>query len=208
MDYKEQLLSVYPNCKANVGHSRVTIVEIYDTVRNDAELKRRTEAYRQAMEAKEAGKVLKAMKTENFPMLVPAVLCKGGRNKESIEEWTCFCQADFDNIEPELLDEARRRIRELKFVVMYHVSMGGRGLHVYYVFQIPNCGMNEKVYEQAFRQGNELIANAIPADYDTAVETPTHGSSLCHDPEAWLNTDLEPLKGGHELRREETQEGQ
>ena len=54
MDYKEQLLSVYPNCKANVGHSRVTIVEIYDTVRNDAELKRRTEAYRQAMEAKEA----------------------------------------------------------------------------------------------------------------------------------------------------------
>ena len=131
MDYKEQLLSVYPNCKANVGHSRVTIVEIYDTVRNDAELKRRTEAYRQAMEAKEAGKVLKAMKTENFPMLVPAVLCKGGRNKESIEEWTCFCQADFDNIEPELLDEARRRIRELKFVVMYHVSMGGRGLHVY-----------------------------------------------------------------------------
>ena len=69
MDYKEQLLSVYPNCKANVGHSRVTIVEIYDTVRNDAELKRRTEAYRQAMEAKEAGKVLKAMKTENFPML-------------------------------------------------------------------------------------------------------------------------------------------
>ncbi|MGN0051413.1 MAG: BT4734/BF3469 family protein, partial [Prevotella sp.] len=194
MDYKEQLLSVYPNCKANVGHSRVTIVEIYDTVRNDAELKRRTEAYRQAMEAKEAGKVLKTMKAENFPMFVPAVLCKGGRNKESIESWTCFCQADFDNIDPELLDEARRRIRELKFVVMYHVSMGGRGLHVYYVFQIPNCGMNEKVYEQAFRQGNELIANAIPADYDTAVESPTHGSSLCHDPEAWLNTDLEPLK--------------
>ena len=194
MDYKEQLLSVYPNCKANVGHNRVTIVQIYDTVRNNAELKRRTEAYRQALEAKEAGKVLKAMKAENFPMLVPAVLCKGGRNKESIESWTCFCQADFDNIAPELLDEARRRIRELKFVVMYHVSMGGRGLHVYYVFQIPNCGMNEKVYEQAFRQGNELIANAIPADYDTAVETPTHGSSLCHDPEAWFNTDLEPLK--------------
>ena len=104
MDYKEQLLSVYPNCKANVGHSRVTIVEIYYTVRNDAELKRRTEAYRQALEAKEAGKVLKTMKAENFPMFVPAVLCKGGRNKESIESWTCFCQADFDNVDPELLD--------------------------------------------------------------------------------------------------------
>ena len=45
MDYKEQLLSVYPSCKANVGHNRVTIVQIYDTVRNNAELKRRTEAY-------------------------------------------------------------------------------------------------------------------------------------------------------------------
>ena len=194
MDYKKQVLSVYPSCKAKEIYNKVTIGDIYDKVKNDQELKWRTEAYRQGLEAKLDEKVLKTMKTDNFPMLVPAVLCKGGRSKESIAEWTCFCQADFDNIAPELLDEARRRIRELKFVVMYHVSMGGRGLHVYYVFQIPNCGMNEKVYEQAFRQGNELIANTILADYDTAVESPIHGTSLCHDPEAWLNTDVEPLK--------------
>ena len=194
MDYKEQKLAVYPSCKATAMYNCVTIGEIYDKVRNDKELERRTDAYRNALAAGLSQKRLKEMKAEDFPMLMPAALCKNGRTLESVRELTCFCQADFDHIDPDRLDEARRRIRELKFVVMYHVSMSGNGLHVYYTYQIPNCGLNGKVYEQAFRQGNELIANTIPANYDTGVESPTHGSSLCHDPEAWLNPDVEPLK--------------
>ena len=85
-------------------------------------------------------------------------------------------------------------MRMLKFVAMYHVSMSGNGLHIYYFYQIPNSGLTPQVYQQAFIQGNECIGKAIPAEYDAAVGKANHGSSFCHDPEAWFNPDAEPFK--------------
>ena len=87
---------------------------------------------------------LKKMKTETFPMLLPAVYCKDGRSAKDIMGWTNMCQADFDHMNPDCIDEAKRRLRELPFVAMYHTSMSGEGLHVYYVYLTPNAGLNPK----------------------------------------------------------------
>ena len=187
-------ISVYPNCLSTLAHNDVTLKDVYDIIRNDEVLRQRTVNYRKAIDADLPAKQLKKLKAEQFPMLMPAARFKNGREMEHLVSYTCLCQCDIDNIPSDIMEEAKRRVRELPFVVMYHVSMSGNGLHVYYFYQIPNCGLTPQVYQQAFIQGNELIANAIPADYDPAVGKANHGSSICHDPEAWINPDAEPLK--------------
>ena len=190
----QTVVSVYPSCKANIAHNDVTLQEVFDKVKNDSILRQRTEDYRKALEARLPEKQLKELKSSTFPIILPAVRCEGGRKSEHVKEYTFLCQADFDNLPLELLPEMKRRLRELKFVLMYYVSMSGRGLHVLYAYAIPNSGFTPDVYLQAFRQGNTTIANAIVATYDAKVETPVHPTSLCHDPEAWCNPEAEPLR--------------
>ena len=185
---------MYPNCLSTLVHNDVTLSEIYDMIRNDEMLRQRTVNYRKALEANLLAKQLKKLKAEQFPMLIPAARFKDGRDMEHLESYTTLCQCDIDNIPPDMMEEAKRRVRMLKFVAMYHVSMSGNGLHIYYFYQIPNSGLTPQVYQQAFIQGNECIGKAIPADYDAAVGKANHGSSICHDPEAWFNPDAEPFK--------------
>ena len=188
------LISVYPSCHSTLAHNDVTLAEVYDKIRNNEELRQRTLNYRKAIEANLPAKQLKKLKAEQFPMLMPAARFKGGRDMEHLESYTYMCQCDIDNLPPDMLEEAKRRVRMLKFVAMYHVSMSGHGLHIYYFYQIPNSGFTPQVYQQAFIQGNECISNSIPADYDAAVGKANHGSSICHDPDAWFNPDAEPFK--------------
>ena len=190
----QTVVSVYPSCKANIAHDKVTLQQVFDKVKNDSILRQRTEDYRKALEARLPEKQLKEMKSSLFPIILPAVRCEGGRKSEHIKEYTFLCQADFDNVPPEMLPEMKRRLRSLPFVLMYYVSMGGRGLHIIYAYGIPNAGFTPDVYLQAFRQGNAKIANGIIANYDAKVETPVHPTSLCHDAEAWCNPDAEPLR--------------
>ena len=190
----QTVVSVYPSCKANIAHDKVTLQQVFDKVKNDSILRQRTEDYRKALEARLPEKQLKEMKSSLFPIILPAVRCEGGRKSEHIREYTFLCQADFDNVPPEMLPEMKRRLRSLPFVLMYYVSMGGRGLHIIYAYGIPNAGFTPDVYLQAFRQGNTKIANEIIANYDAKVETPVHPTSLCHDAEAWCNPDAEPLR--------------
>ena len=187
-------ISVYPSCLSTLVHNDVTLSEVYDKIKNDDVLRQRTVNYRKAIEAKLPAKQLKKLKAEQFPMLMPAARFKEGRDMEHLDSYTGLCQCDIDNIPPDMMDEAKRRVRSLPFVCMYHVSMSGNGLHIYYFYQIPNEGLTPQVYQQAFIQGNECIGKAIPADYDAAVGKANHGSSICHDPEAWFNPDAEPFK--------------
>ena len=191
--YKTKI-SVYPSCLSTLVHNDVTLSEVYDKIKNDDVLRQRTVNYRKAIEAKLPAKQLKKLKAEQFPMLMPAARFKEGRDMEHLDSYTGLCQCDIDNIPPDMMDEAKRRVRSLPFVCMYHVSMSGKGLHIYYFYQIPNEGLTPQVYQQAFIQGNECIGKAIPADYDVAVGKANHGSSICHDPEAWFNPDAEPFK--------------
>ena len=191
--YKTKI-SVYPSCLSTLVHNDVTLSEVYDKIKNDDVLRQRTVNYRKAIEAKLPAKQLKKLKAEQFPMLMPAARFKEGRDMEHFDSYTGLCQCDIDNIPPDMMDEAKRRVRSLPFVCMYHVSMSGKGLHIYYFYQIPNEGLTPQVYQQAFIQGNECIGKAIPADYDAAVGKANHGSSICHDPEAWFNPDAEPFK--------------
>lgn len=191
--YKTKI-SVYPSCLSTLVHNDVTLSEVYDKIKNDDVLRQRTVNYRKAIEAKLPAKQLKKLKAEQFPMLMPAARFKEGRDMEHLDSYTGLCQCDIDNIPPDMIDEAKKRVRSLPFVCMYHVSMSGNGLHIYYFYQIPNEGLTPQVYQQAFIQGNECIGKAIPADYDAAVGKANHGSSICHDPEAWFNPDAEPFK--------------
>ena len=191
--YKTKI-SVYPSCLSTLVHNDVTLSEVYDKIKNDDVLRQRTVNYRKAIEAKLPAKQLKKLKAEQFPMLMPAARFKEGRDMEHLDSYTGLCQCDIDNIPPDMMDEAKRRVRSLPFVCMYHVSMSGKGLHIYYFYQIPNEGLTPQVYQQEFIQGNECIGKAIPADYDAAVGKANHGSSICHDHEAWFNPDAEPFK--------------
>ena len=190
-NYMQTIVAVYPSCNSNISYNKVTLQQVFDKVKNDEVLKMRTEAYRKAIAANTPKEELKTLKANTMPIILPAVICKDGRSGKHIVDYTYLCQADFDNIPEELLPEMKRRLRQLSFVLMYYVSMGGRGLHVLYAYRIPNSGFTEDVYIQAFRQGNTHIANTIVANFDPNVETAVHASSLCHDPEAWCNPEAE-----------------
>ena len=143
--YKTKI-SVYPSCLSTLVHNDVTLSEVYDKIKNDDVLRQRTVNYRKAIEAKLPAKQLKKLKAEQFPMLMPAARFKEGRDMEHLDSYTGLCQCDIDNIPPDMMDEAKRRVRSLPFVCMYHVSMSGNGLHIYYFYQIPNEGLTPQVY--------------------------------------------------------------
>ena len=191
---EKTLLMVYPNCSTQSVHSLLTMEQVARLIREDDSLKRETESYRRLMAGGIPSKQLKALKTERFPMLMPAATFDMERKMDCLKEYTCFCQCDIDHVKPEQMEEMRRRLRELPFVVMFYTSMSGTGLHVYFRYLIPNEGFSPEVYEQAFRQGNELIAEALAADYDGAVEKPNHGSCICHDADVWYNPGAELLR--------------
>ena len=191
-NYMQTVVPVYASCKAKIIFKKSTLQQVFDIVKNDEVLRMRTESYRKAIAAKLPSRQLKDMKASDFPVILPAVICDDkGRTSENVKEYTFLCHADFDNIPEQLLPEMKRRLRALPFVLMYYVSMGGRGLHVIYPYRIPNAGFTPDVYVQAFRQGNACISNAIVADFDTQLEKEVHATSLCHDPEAWCNPDAE-----------------
>ena len=189
----EKTFALYEDCTKVLNHDMVSMEDIFHMVVNHVELRYRTEAYRKALDAKLPAETLKKMKAA-FPLMLPAAVCEGGRKKECIKAYTYCCQADIDGLSADRMAEAKRRLQQLPFVAMYYESMSGHGLHVLYAYQIPNAGFTPEVYRQAFRQGNKKIAEAIVADFDPQVESAVHGASLCHDSEAWLNPDAEPLK--------------
>ena len=111
-------IPVYPNCRSTLVHNDVTLSEIYDKIKNDEMLRQRTVNYRKALEANLPAKQLKKQKAEQFPMLMPAARFKDGRDMEHLESYTTLCQCDIDNIPPDMMAEAKRRVRMLKFVAM------------------------------------------------------------------------------------------
>ena len=109
---------VYPSCISTLAHNEVTLPVVYDTIKNNEVLRQRTENYRKAIEADLPAKQLKKLKAEQFPMLMPAARFKNGREMEHLVSYTCLCQCDIDNIPSDIMEEAKRRVRELPVVVM------------------------------------------------------------------------------------------
>ena len=109
------LISVYPSCLSTLVHKDITLKEVYDIIRNDEVLRQRTVNYRKAIDADLPAKQLKKLKAEQFPMLMPAARFKDGRDMEHLDSYTYLCQCDIDNIAPDIMEEAKRRIRALPF---------------------------------------------------------------------------------------------
>ena len=82
MDYNNLSVPVYRNCKQKAIYNEMRMEEIFHKVKNDIELRVCTEAYRNALMLKLPESQLKKMKTETFPMLLPAVFCEDERHRE------------------------------------------------------------------------------------------------------------------------------
>ena len=153
-----------------------TILEIYDRIVGE-ELRPTTEEYRRVMR-KGDPEVTARMKRTAFPALMPACVCAGFRRKECVTRYTGLCQVDFDKVPAERTHEVALRLKALPETLLLYCSMGN-GLHLLYRY--------EGDYRQAFRQGNQYFAEQASLPYDPSCEPIVHLSSLCHDPEAYLN---------------------
>ena len=153
-----------------------TILEIYNRIVGE-ELRPTTEEYRRAMR-KGDPEVTARMKRTAFPALMPACVCAGFRRKECVTRYTGLCQVDFDKVPAERTHEVALRLKALPETLLLYRSMGN-GLHLLYRY--------EGDYRQAFRQGNQYFAEQASLPYDPSCEPIVHLSSLCHDPEAYLN---------------------
>lgn len=153
-----------------------TILEIYNRIVGE-ELRPTTEEYRRVMR-KGDPEVTARMKRTAFPALMPACVCAGFRRKECVTRYTGLCQVDFDKVPAERTHEVALRLKALPETLLLYRSMGN-GLHLLYRY--------EGDYRQAFRQGNQYFAEQASLPYDPSCEPIVHLSSLCHDPEAYLN---------------------
>ena len=173
----EQLqLPVYASCVSKEEPRMETILEIYNRIVGE-ELRPTTEEYRRAMR-KGDPEVTARMKRTAFPALMPACVCAGFRRKECVTRYTGLCQVDFDKVPAERTHEVALRLKALPETLLLYRSMGN-GLHLLYRY--------EGDYRQAFRQGNQYFAEQASLPYDPSCEPIVHLSSLCHDPEAYLN---------------------
>ncbi len=173
----EQLqLPVYASCVSKEEPRMETILEIYDRIVGE-ELRPTTEEYRRVLR-KGDPEVTARMKRTAFPALMPACVCAGFRRKECVTRYTGLCQVDFDKVPGERTHEVVLRLKALPETLLLYRSMGD-GLHLLYRY--------EGDYRQAFRQGNQYFAEQASLPYDPSCEPIVHLSSLCHDPEAYLN---------------------
>lgn len=185
-DFRKMEVAVYANCKASGMYHPVALERVYEAIRGNDELRKRTEQYRELLTDKKKAQAARRMKTEQFDMMLPAAVCGNARKLEELQRYTGLCQMDLDHLGSRT-DELMRRLCEIPEVLLAYRSLSGQGIHVLYAYEVPPGGVTEEYYRQAFRQGNEWLANLLVADYDPEVEPPVHGQNLCHDAEAYFN---------------------
>lgn len=142
------LLSTHP--------SVADVSEVIDRIRTDQELRVHTEMHRQGVGQK-----------QKVPVFVPSAIMEGGRKTENIRQLTGMLYFDYDHLDDEQLETLCGVLNRCVFVVGYHRSLSGTGLHVIVSYRVLYHDMQVmELAEIDFRdpkknQRSRLLWNAI-----------------------------------------------
>ena len=201
----------YPTFSSNVAQD-VSFEQVIDMIRNDQELQKRTQMYRD-LTAQGQAKAAKEVK-ESTPQVAVSFLMEGGRGKDSCRECLYQVLIDFDAKGPKdrLPADELERVKTL-MRTSYHARLGyesisGLGYHVVVPFLLPDgididmqadAKRAEEIYQRAYR----FIANQYAVwcghPMDRECKNVNRMMGLSHDPQAVYRPDARQIR----LTREE-----
>lgn len=111
------LLSTHPQA--------VSLGDVFEQMKTDKTLQMLTEMHRQGVGQK-----------QRVPVFVPSAIMEGGRKMENIKALTGLLYFDYDHLEKEQLNLLCQYLDALIYVVGYHRSLSGKGLHVIVSYQV------------------------------------------------------------------------
>lgn len=103
----------------------MSLGDVFTQIKTDQNLQMLTEIHRQGGGQK-----------QRVPVFVPSALMEGGRKTENIRQLTGMIYFDYDHLEPEQLNLLCQFLDTLIYVVGYHRSLSGKGLHVIVSYQV------------------------------------------------------------------------
>ena len=150
-------------------------------------------------------------------ILTPCCRCEGDRKSQNLTALTLVGMADIDHIPADQMAEALARVKADSHTLLCHVTNSQEGIRVLYRYDVisPDGEVlpeSHFVYQQEGEETHEAYVQRMAPYYRTAWEVGTRYyaqltgfptdksckdmvriSFLCHDPEAMLRLDAEPL---------------
>ena len=177
--------------------AEISLDEIVQLIKCDESLRSLTEKHRyyRSLNLKNEAQTFKA----SCGCFAVAARFDKGKDTKSITELTFIGMAEADHVEPALIPELRRKVREDPHTLLEYVSIGQEGFHVLYRYVITNLSALKNVsfshlYEAAFDAGNRYYSELLGIPMDPKCRKVTQLSGLAHDPEVFLNVDALPLE--------------
>lgn len=197
----EKSFSLFANFKQTTP-SEITLDRVYRLITTDSDLCDRTEKFRFYLRV--GNKQMSACEKTSCPAFTPAVRCEGGRKRMHIKAYTGLSLCDLDHIPEERMAEAFAAVCADPHVLLAYHTISGRGLRVIYAFLFedgssvadadPADRKTLRVYQEGYRQGNELFARLAGLEYDSSCKNPERISGTAYDPDAYYNPEALPLQ--------------
>ena len=190
----------------------VSFEQVIDMIRNDQELQKCTQMYRDLM-AQGNEKAAKEVK-ESTPQMAVSFLMEGGRGKDCCRQCLYQVLIDFDAKGPKDRLPADELERVKTFMrTSYHARLGyesisGLGYHVVVPFLLPegididmqgDPKRSEEIYQRAYRYIANLYAVWCGHPMDRECKNVNRMMGLSHDAQAVYRPDARPIR----LTREE-----
>lgn len=177
--------------------AEISLDEIVQLIKCDESLRSLTEKHRyyRSLNLKNEAQTFKA----SCGCFAVAARFDKGKDMKNIIELTFIGMAEADHVEPALIPELRRKVREDPHTLLEYVSIGQEGFHVLYRYVITNLSALKNVsfshlYGAAFDAGNRYYSALLGIPMDPKCRKVTQLSGLAHDPEVFLNVDALPLE--------------
>lgn len=197
----EKSFSLFANFKQTTP-SEITLDRVYRLITTDSDLRDRTEKFRFYLRV--GNKQMSACEKTSCPAFTPAVRCEGGRKRMHIKAYTGLSLCDLDHIPEERMAEAFAAVCADPHVLLAYHTISGRGLRVIYAFLFedgssvadadPADRKTLRVYQEGYRQGNELFARLAGLEYDSSCKNPERISGTAYDPDAYYNPEALSLQ--------------
>ena len=148
--------------------------------------------------------------------ILPAGCCQGGRDAKNLVALTLFGMVDIDHIPTDQMAEVLRRVKADAHTYFCAVTNSQQGIRIIFRYQVVNEADGElwpearfqkqpdeeqsaylarvtPYYRAAWEAGTRYFAELTGHPSDKSCKDIVRLSFLCHDPDALLNRDAEPL---------------
>ena len=195
MNYDNLRLSLFQNSQA-VNSKAVTLQEIIRLIRDDNDVKNKQCYYDdlcRRVSEKEAKKQVKEGAMPTFS--VACCFQDMGRQMHHVKCVTGLGFCDIDDVEEELMDEARRKLAEDPHTLLLYTTISHRGFRVLYCYvdEQGQAPTNGDLYAAAYKKGNRYFSELCGVAYDGQCGNLNRLSGLAHDPNVYVNLDAEPF---------------